>query len=374
MARWGITAALFVLTIVPTATSHADAAASQVDAHPLTAVTPTTDPSDTPSPQPTSFQDGTRIVGGMAAEPGSAPWQAEIYSTYRYTDGDLAEDDARTADDKLNLRSMAPWERGLRCGATLIEKGWLLTAAHCFADIKANPLTDWRVRMGMQDLSASDPGVTYRIERIVSHRAFANAAPFANDIALIHFVADAQTRQAGGSAIAAIDLPTASDRAIARYEWLRVTGWGRTKPRDPVPGMLARDGTLDRASASLQQIDVKEQKAACARIDGYAGVDQTIQLCAGSATIGADTAAAAVHRLSLPVAWLNHSIRDACNGDSGGPMTRLLNGRRILVGIVSWGTGCAMPGVPGIYTRVSAYLHWIGDAKAHSTPGARGLY
>lgn len=45
--------------------------------------------------------------------------------------------------------------------------------------------------------------------------------------------------------------------------------------------------------------------------------------------------------------------------DSGGPMVTKEN---ILIGIVSTGIGCARPGLPGIYTRVSEYAHWIEDS------------
>ena len=48
--------------------------------------------------------------------------------------------------------------------------------------------------------------------------------------------------------------------------------------------------------------------------------------------------------------------RDACQGDSGGP---LLSSPTVQVGIVSFGDGCARPGVPAVYTRVSAYDNWI---------------
>ncbi|XP_019746192.1 coagulation factor X-like isoform X2 [Hippocampus comes] len=55
---------------------------------------------------------------------------------------------------------------------------------------------------------------------------------------------------------------------------------------------------------------------------------------------------------------------DSCKGDSGGPLVTQYKKTTFLLGIVSWGKGCARPGHYGIYTRVSNYLQWIHNHTA----------
>lgn len=56
-------------------------------------------------------------------------------------------------------------------------------------------------------------------------------------------------------------------------------------------------------------------------------------------------------------------IKDACEGDSGGPMMTLFHDTWFLVGLVSWGEGCGQRDKLGIYTKVSSYLDWINSVR-----------
>jgi secreted trypsin-like serine protease len=51
---------------------------------------------------------------------------------------------------------------------------------------------------------------------------------------------------------------------------------------------------------------------------------------------------------------------DTCQGDSGGPLMMYTSSKQwVIVGITSFGYGCARSGYSGVYTRVTAYLNWI---------------
>ena len=50
--------------------------------------------------------------------------------------------------------------------------------------------------------------------------------------------------------------------------------------------------------------------------------------------------------------------------DSGGPMVCFDEDQWVLTGVVSTGYGCARPGFPGIYTRITSFLPWVEETIA----------
>ena len=54
---------------------------------------------------------------------------------------------------------------------------------------------------------------------------------------------------------------------------------------------------------------------------------------------------------------------DSCQGDSGGPLVcQRKDGSWVLLGITSYGRGCARARKYGVYTDTRKYLNWIKAA------------
>ena len=114
-----------------------------------------------------------------------------------------------------------------------------------------------------------------------------------------------------------------------------VTGWGRSDVSE-----INTSSNISRIKA-LQKVDLpivsNEQCQLWYRREDWSMKIKASHLCAGFESGG----------------------KDSCLEDSGGPLMIKQNGRFVIVGIVSAGIGCGLPRTPGIYTRVSSYIHWI---------------
>ena len=313
----------------------------------LVAAQPVPDPVPDPVPEtpPAPQDEGSRVVRGNPAQPGSSPWQIEIYFKANMSAAALKAGRDRLASDaeKRSYDKMEDWERNHQCGGALIDKEWALSAAHCFVDgqerLFSLPLVG--VRLGNIDLDYATP---MRIERIIVHGDYRRSGAKQHDIALLHLVPDTTTKPDVAAAAAPARLLSSTMRPLTPGDDLMVTGWGHTSER-AAGQVRAVDGKMMRSSKVLLEgrLTLVDQ-AECAKVAPYRKTLNPGVLCVASG---------------------DEKAQDSCQGDSGGPLTR----QRVLIGLVSTGEGCGRSGVPALYTNVACYADWIAAAKAGSPAG-----
>jgi len=243
----------------------------------------------------------TKIVGGKPTVPGNYPWMAA--ARWR---GDLGG-----------------------CGATLIASRWALTAAHCnFENCRDYPIIS--LTFGAHNLNdLSEKRKEVKVTKVINHPQYRVCRSHSNDIALLKLAEEVDLTSYTPACLSDSGKDYTGQVGLA-------TGWGRTDPC--IPGLhpilqevnvrIVSDGTCEKSKGIYEKWD-QDDKVCKNYTDSYAGQISDEMLCAGS------------------------QGKDTCNGDSGGPLTVEMSGQHTLVGVTSWGKGCAADGFYGVYAEVA---------------------
>ncbi len=206
------------------------------------------------------------------------------------------------------------------CGANLIGRRWVLTAAHCLYDKNFDPVpaADIRVVLGIDNLD--DEADELVVTNTIIHPDYQpETTSSTNDIALLEL---AQSTSHPTMEIYKDDSSTGTDSVVI--------GWGATKY-----------DTFTNQSSAFPKIlrEVTVPVVSNSICNSVYGTIHSSQMCAG----------------------LKNGGKDSCAGDSGGPLMIKESGQYKQAGIVSYGAGCAVADAYGVYTRVASFTGWIND-------------
>jgi secreted trypsin-like serine protease len=217
-----------------------------------------------------------------------------------------------------------PWQGSLQtasgshtCGCILIDRNWVLTAAHCVGGAGYSVLFGTNSRT-----NADGAGTVYDITNVYRHEDYVGSGATPNGA----YPYDYAILTPGGTIQEGEVVPlTQSNDGTGKTCF--ISGWGRETDGGPLP-------------ASLKEVQIPViSDAECSRIWGNS-FNEAVHVC----VLDDDP---------------SDGMSGACNGDSGGPLVCDDNGVFHLYGVTSWVYSGCNTDYPSVYARVFTAKDWI---------------
>uniref|UniRef100_A0A336LVN6 CSON006106 protein n=1 Tax=Culicoides sonorensis TaxID=179676 RepID=A0A336LVN6_CULSO len=248
------------------------------------------------------------VINGQEAEPHSAPYIVSMQLTNR------------TGITKKSRH---------RCGGSILNENWVITAAHCVVNVPPNHWLE--LFAGRHDLrltESEENGQSRRLEKIIVHEKYIQRDDEPYDIALLKVV---KPFELNNDTIKAIRLPPAGETQTGNST---LFGWGSisTNLTSVIPPILQ--------TSNLPLIPYEICEAVMNGL-GLSPMHPSF-ICTGP--------------------LLGNG--GACSGDSGGPLVQYKDdGEPELIGLAAWVPllPCGSPNSPSAFTKVSYFIDWINE-------------